>query len=391
MGSADFGIPQLDTMISPIPPGSSIVLVNEPGIDAEPFLYQAAASHLADGRRVVYAVTNRRPSAVVSAMSDYGFDVATHGDRLAFIDCFSALMGSAEGAQYSVADPANLAEFVLALEQAVTDHPDAMLVVDSLSSLVDASSPAAFAQWFPRIRRAMSRFPLSAALFTRWPYPSDVTGALAAFDSSIAIQGVEERVVFSQYFTVTKASWATRMEHKPRLFKTIKPGGVLVYIPKILVTGPYNAGKSSFVQSVSDTSVSVDRLGTTVALDHGHVTLDGLTADIFGTPGQARFDPLLRTVAGQALGLVVVVDSTKPESFQRAGEMMQLTWKQGIPAIVAASKQDLPGALAPDEVAKLLNVPSSVHVVACSANERESSRRVLRELIDQILAGGVRP
>jgi len=174
---------------------------------------------------------------------------------------------------------------------------------------------------------------------------------------------------------------------KPRLYKSMKPGGVFVYIPKIVVTGPFNAGKSSFVRAISDTSVSVDHLGTTVALDHGRVTMDGLTADVFGTPGQARFDPILKVVAGQAVGVILVVDSTKPDTFPRAREMLNQTWKQGLPGIVAANKQDEPDALPPAEVARLLSPPPHVRVVGCSGQDQESGRAVLRMLIEQILEG----
>ena len=75
------------------------------------------------------------------------------------------------------------------------------------------------------------------------------------------------------------------------------PGGVKIYIPKILVTGPYHAGKTSFIQSASFRSVSVNRENlegnneTTVALDFGHVKLGGFVVELFGTPGQERFDP----------------------------------------------------------------------------------------------------
>ena len=80
------------------------------------------------------------------------------------------------------------------------------------------------------------------------------------------------------------------------MFKIVKPGGIKAFIPKVLVTGPFNAGKSTFVRALSTRSVSVDRMGTTIALDHGHIEYGDVTADIFGTPGQARFDPILLVV-----------------------------------------------------------------------------------------------
>ena len=379
------GVPQLERLVGPVPEHMTLVFVNDPGTEGEPFLYQGAHHALASGGRVVYAVTNRPPSSVLAAMEGFGLDVHEARDRLHFLDAYSGLLGAASGAAYHVDDPSRPARFVEAVERAARDHPDALLVVDSLSSFLDQGQDPAVAL-FPRLLAAMRRFRMAEALFTKWPYAPDVQGLLADFDGVVSLRAVEERVTLSQYFRVERASWRTELDRKPRLYKSLRPGGVHVYIPKILVTGPYGAGKSSFVRSVSDSAVSVDHLGTTVALDHGRVTMDGLTADVFGTAGQARFDPLLRIVAGQAVGVVVVVDATRPDTFPRAREMMDLTWRQGLPAIVAANKQDLPGALAPDLVARMLDLPAQVRVVGCKGDDRESGRHVLRALIDHILS-----
>lgn len=380
---------QLDHMLSPMPPGATLLLLNDPGVEAEPFLYQAAHSHLVEGGTVVYATANRAPATVTAAMADYGFDPGPHAGRLVFLDAFSSLMGSRGDATYAVDDPANLEKVALALERAAREHSDAVLLVDALSTFLDHAPPEAFAAALPRMHRAMKRFRMAAALFTRWPYGLDLEDLLAPFDSVVTLRGVEERVMFRQYFAVERAAWTGNVDAKPRLYRAMKPGGVYVYIPKVLVTGPHNAGKSCFIHAVSDTSASADYGGTTVALDHGHVTVDGLTADLFGTPGQSRFDPILKTLAAQALGVIVVVDATDPDTFPRAREMMQQTWQHGLPAIIAANKQDQPGALAPEVVASLLGVPPHVKVVGCTGKDPASARRVLRELIDQILERSV--
>jgi uncharacterized protein len=92
------------------------------------------------------------------------------------------------------------------------------------------------------------------------------------------VGGIAERVIFGQYFGVLKTDWA---DHKAQsmLFRVLRPGGIKIYIPKILVTGPFDAGKSTFVHSLSTRAISVDRLGTTIALDHGHIDHKGFSAD----------------------------------------------------------------------------------------------------------------
>jgi len=72
---------------------------------------------------------------------------------------------------------------------------------------------------------------------------------------------------------------------------------------KMVVTGPFSAGKTQFIQSVSEIDVvsterrvSTDeersvKSATTVAMDFGRITVDeDLVLYLFGTPGQKRFD-----------------------------------------------------------------------------------------------------
>jgi uncharacterized protein len=92
---------------------------------------------------------------------------------------------------------------------------------------------------------------------------------------------------------------------------------------KIVFTGTPGAGKTTAIAALSDvapmsteatnTDVGLDKATTTVGLDYGHVDLgDGVRVRLFGTPGQARFDFMWRIVAAQALGLVILVDNSRP-------------------------------------------------------------------------------
>jgi uncharacterized protein len=384
-GAETTGIVQLDKLLAGMPPKATLVLVNDPGVESEPFLYQTAHQHLRAGKTVVYAVFNRPPSSVLRGLEEYGFSNPDHRSRLLFLDAYSALMGASENAEYALTIPNEPAKVTELLVRIARERPGAVLVLDSITTMLDHAAPNAFAAAIPDLKKALRQFSVCVAMVTRWPYGPEFQNFIATFDAVVNLKGVEDRVLLNQYFVVERASWLKQIDQKPLLYKTIKPGGVFVYIPKIVITGPYHAGKTTFIQTLSDTAVSVNRLGTTVALDHGHVTFDGLTADLFGTPGQERFDPLLKTIAGQALGVIVVVDSTRPDSLERAREMMLLTGRQGLPVIVAANKQDEAGALSPMEIAKLLHAPEHVRVVGCIGKQRESARAVLGELISQIM------
>jgi hypothetical protein len=155
-----------------------------------------------------------------------------------------------------------------------------------------------------------------------------------------------------------------------------------------LVTGPFHAGKTTIVHTLSTRAVSVQRFGTTVALDFGHVDYKGFTLDLFGTVGQPRFDPILELLGGEALGAILVIDSTKPEEFPRAKEMMLKAKVHGLPYVVAANKQDLPNALSTREIKVKMNIPDDVEVIGTVGNDKASIIGALDILIERILGGG---
>lgn len=113
---------------------------------------------------------------------------------------------------------------------------------------------------------------------------------------------------------------------------------------KIVVTGPFGAGKTTFISSVSDTPVVATetavsdataglKQATTVAMDYGSITLapepdpsgaedEAVELLLFGTPGQARFDFMWRILAEGADAYLVLVDASRPESVQEAAEIL---------------------------------------------------------------------
>ncbi len=190
-------------------------------------------------------------------------------------------------------------------------------------------------------------------------------------NSVVKVAGIEKRVIMGQYFCVMKADW-TKVEERPILCTILRPGGLRVYIPKLLVTGPYNAGKTSFMHSLATKSVSVDRKAlemfpTTVALDVGHVDYKTFSADLFGTPGQERFDLLLKPLGGEAAGVFVVVDSTDPKTFSRAKDMVQKCYVESLPKVIVANKQNLGGVLKPEEIRERMALGMDVPVIPVRA------------------------
>ena len=85
---------------------------------------------------------------------------------------------------------------------------------------------------------------------------------------------------------------------------------------KLVVSGPVGAGKTTFIQSLSEIPVvdtdeiateDIGKEKTTVAMDFGMFTLDGIPMFMFGTPGQDRFDFMWEVLCEGALGLILLV------------------------------------------------------------------------------------
>ena len=167
---------------------------------------------------------------------------------------------------------------------------------------------------------------------------------------------------------------------------------------KMVVTGPFNAGKTEFIQSISEIDVvSTERRisdgtrqvkdETTVAMDFGRITVDqDLVLYLFGTPGQKRFDFMWEILSEGMLGFVVLVDSVRPETFREARRILEIfSGYAHTPYIVAANKQDLEDAWSPEDLRIALKVQSQVKLLPCVATDRQSVKNVLLELLYTIL------
>src|SRR5512135_3431509 len=168
---------------------------------------------------------------------------------------------------------------------------------------------------------------------------------------------------------------------------------------KMVVTGPFSAGKTQFIQSVSEIAVVATERKissksertvkdmTTVAMDFGRITVDeDLVLYLFGTPGQRRFDFMWEILSEGMLGFVVVIDSTRPETFREARSILD-TFRgyAATPYVVAANKQDQDDAWTPEDLRIALKVDKGIKLLPCVARNKESVKNVLLELLYSIL------
>ena len=207
-----------------------------------------------------------------------------------------------------------------------------------------------------------------------------------AFDLIITLKSGYTTMPFFNFFTLEYTSWS-RMPTRSIPY-LLSEGAIRLYIPKIVVTGPASSGKSTFVSNASDRGVSVDRGDqgeqTTVAMDLGWLHLKGFEITIYGTPGMPRFDPIIPQLVLHAMGIVLVVDITRPDTFARAKELMELAHAERLPLVVAANKVDLPHSLTEGEVRARLDLREDTPVYFISALRRAEVRHVIESMVDQI-------
>ena len=166
---------------------------------------------------------------------------------------------------------------------------------------------------------------------------------------------------------------------------------------KMVITGPFNAGKTEFISSVSEIDVvsterkitdetSSVKQETTVAMDFGRITVDDdLVLYLFGTPGQKRFDFMWEILSEGMLGFVVLVDSVRPETFREARRILDIFRSYAsTPYVVAANKQDMADAWSAEDLRIALKVRPEVKLLPCVAIDKESVKNVLLELLYSI-------
>jgi uncharacterized protein len=207
------------------------------------------------------------------------------------------------------------------------------------------------------------------------------------YDLVITIRSSFPPIPQFSFFTIVHTSWSPVMARSVPFI--ISDGKIIPYIPRIVITGPAGAGKSTFVSNASDEGHSIDRKGingdsTTVAMDFGYLRWKDFDITLYGTPGHARFDPLLPPVLNHAMGVVIIIDATKPDSLPRAKDLIALVAKKRVPMVIAANKMDLPDTMNEQKIKSSLGLADEIPLFFISASKRNDVHRVLESMVDHI-------
>jgi len=164
---------------------------------------------------------------------------------------------------------------------------------------------------------------------------------------------------------------------------------------KLVISGPVGAGKTTFVQTLSETPViateaeaseDIGKLNTTVAFDFGTLNLDGQELHIYGTPGQDRFNFMWDVLCEGALGLIVLVAGDRPQDFTHARNILEyITSRNPIPFVIGVTRQDLEYVWRPADLAVYFNL-DPLQVMGLNATEPDQARGLLIRLLELTLA-----
>lgn len=167
---------------------------------------------------------------------------------------------------------------------------------------------------------------------------------------------------------------------------------------KVVVTGPFNAGKTTFIKAVSEITVlSTERQvsaasgegsgETTVAMDFGRITIsDDVVLYLFGTPGQERFSFMWETLSEGMLGFVLLVDAEDKDSYEDAKSMIAFFRNMSdVPFVVAANKVPPTDMKTLRAVRASIDLDDEIPLLPVDSRDKESVKAVLLGLLYRIL------
>lgn len=165
---------------------------------------------------------------------------------------------------------------------------------------------------------------------------------------------------------------------------------------KIVVTGPFNSGKTTFISSISEIEVvsterktgrGAKKCDTTVAMDFGRITFpDGDVLHLYGTPGQERFDFMWEILSEGMLGYVVLVDGSLQSSFvEAAGIVKSFRAMSDKPFVVALTRPDSRDCLPVENLRRHVDGIGEGDIVRCDARKLSDVKEVLLALLERVL------
>jgi len=375
-------ITALDEMIGGgVPRGKRVLFSLAPGVEGQQFMFSALKCAHSMGKRCLVIVPYTTAEAFLSDLSATPYGVEAD-DRMILLDTntFEEIEARSRTPEAEYAAWEERIDSVCG-----TTRVDAVFLY--CNRLCDEIGTEAALGLFSG--RCLKR---GATLFVEYLnlYDEEHLDTLTAsnpFDLVISIGEGYGNLLFVNHFMVRHVTW-TSLPAREIPYVIRENGSVSPQIPKIVVTGPVDAGKTTFIQTVSENWVSSDRIGisgsaTTVAMDFGHplVSCRGFEITLVGTPGQEHFGPIINHLLTNATGVIFIVDGTSVESLSRGLEILGTVRRMRLPFVIAVNKREMPGRLSDATLRTLLHLSGRIPLYHISALNREEAMGVIDALI----------
>jgi signal recognition particle receptor subunit beta len=171
---------------------------------------------------------------------------------------------------------------------------------------------------------------------------------------------------------------------------------------KIVVTGPFSAGKTTLIQTISEIAIvgterdvsdesSSIKESTTVAMDFGRITFpNGACLFLFGTPGQRRFEVMWEVLSDGMIGFIVLVNAADDRSLDEASHIFETFKKYAdVPYVVGITHLDEAGSN-PSEtenaVRDKLELSAADKTIFCDVRDREDVKTLIIETLMGVMA-----
>jgi signal recognition particle receptor subunit beta len=166
---------------------------------------------------------------------------------------------------------------------------------------------------------------------------------------------------------------------------------------KIVVTGPFAAGKTTLIKTISEVAVvgterdvtddtKAVKARTTVAMDFGRITFqDDLTLFIFGTPGQRRFEVMWEILSEGMIGFILLVNAADERSIEESAHILETFRRYAdVPYVIGVSHMD---EVSEDDdsvfakVREALELPDDVEMIGCDPRGREDVKGLMLNIL----------